>query len=58
MGVICCPIKGSSGDPAETGAINEVAVNAGLGKFGFQSVAASWANETGRGSRGRWVTPA
>src|SRR5437899_8090060 len=50
MGVICWPINATSGEPAATGAISGTPVTAGLGRVGFHSVAASCANETGRGS--------
>src|ERR1043165_253909 len=52
IGVICCPIKGISGEPAETGASSETDETAGFGRFGFQSVPASCENETTRGSFG------
>src|SRR6185369_4482376 len=52
IGTICCPIKGMSGEPVETGASNETDETAGFGRVGFQSVLASCANETERGSVG------
>src|SRR6476469_4890946 len=52
IGTICWPNKGSKGDPEETGASNGAPEIVGFGKFGFQSTAASCANETGRGSFG------
>jgi hypothetical protein len=52
IGVICCPIKGISGEPVETGASSETEETAGFGRFGFQSVPASCENETTRGSLG------
>src|ERR1051325_2176773 len=45
IGVICCPIKGISGEPVETGASSETDETAGFGRFGFQSVLASWGKE-------------
>src|SRR6185369_8129317 len=52
IGAICWPSKGISGEPAETGARSETDETVGFGRFGFQSVPASCANETGRGSFG------
>src|SRR6185369_8134503 len=52
IGVICWPSKGINGEPALTGANNETDETAGLGRFGFHSVAANCENETGRGSLG------
>src|SRR6476660_4424623 len=45
-------MSGSSGEPPETGARSDTDDTAGLGRFGFQSVPASCANETTRGSFG------
>src|ERR1041385_5211351 len=53
IGVICWPNNGISREPSETGAINDVEDTEGFGRFAFQSVEASWANETARGSDGR-----
>src|ERR1041385_9323024 len=52
IGVICCPISGSNGEPVETGASSETDETAGFGRFGFQSVPASCEKETTRGSFG------
>src|SRR6185295_2193808 len=52
IGVICWPSSGRSGESAATGAISDTGETAGFGKFGFQSVAANWENETERGSFG------
>jgi hypothetical protein len=41
IGVICWPISGIRGEPAETGAISEVDVIDCFGRVGFQLVAAS-----------------
>src|SRR6266480_2024095 len=56
MGVICCPRRGKRADPAETGARSDTDETAALGRLGFQSLEASCANETTRGSFGFWLS--
>src|SRR5688572_33209117 len=52
IGIICWPNKGSNGEPADIGANSGAPEIAGFGRLGFQSVEASCANETARGSFG------
>src|ERR1044072_3211171 len=52
IGVICWPNSGNNGELAAAGANSDTEETAGLGTFGFQSVAASCEKETARGSFG------